>query len=54
MSPVTTLFRPEHQLTHTGAAGTPVTNVQVAIMDADGALLPRGEQGEIVYRGPTR
>ena len=27
-------------------------NVQVAIMDPDGALLPRGEEGEIVYRGP--
>ncbi|MFC4946492.1 AMP-binding protein [Pseudonocardia sp. GCM10023141] len=53
MSPVTTLFRPEHQLTHIGAVGTPITGVQVAIMDADGALLPAGEQGEIVYRGPS-
>jgi acyl-CoA synthetase (AMP-forming)/AMP-acid ligase II len=52
MSPTATLFRPEHQLTHNGAAGTPVTNVQVAIMDADGRLLEQGEQGEIVYRGP--
>ncbi len=34
MSPVTTLFRPEHQLTHIGAVGTPLTGVQVAIMDA--------------------
>lgn len=32
MSPVTTFFRPEHQLTHIGAVGTPVTGVQVAIM----------------------
>jgi long-chain acyl-CoA synthetase len=53
MSPVTTLFRPEHQLTHIGAVGTPLTGVQVAIMDADGNLLPQGEQGEIVYRGPS-
>jgi long-chain acyl-CoA synthetase len=53
MSPVTTFFRPEHQLTHIGAVGTPVTGVQVAIMGPDGALLPRGEQGEIVYRGPS-
>jgi acyl-CoA synthetase (AMP-forming)/AMP-acid ligase II len=52
MSPTTTLFRPEHQLTHNGAAGTPVVNVQVEIMDPDGGLLPRGGQGEIVYRGP--
>ena len=53
MSPCTTLFRPEHQLTHIGAVGTPLVGVQVAIMDPDGALLPPGEQGEIVYRGPS-
>jgi long-chain acyl-CoA synthetase len=53
MSPVTTLFRPEHQLSHIGAVGTPITGVQVAIMGPDGALLPPGEQGEIVYRGPS-
>jgi acyl-CoA synthetase (AMP-forming)/AMP-acid ligase II len=53
MSPVTTLFRPEHQLSHIGAVGTPVTGVQVAIMGPDGQLLPPGEQGEIVYRGPS-
>ncbi|MBO0826568.1 MAG: long-chain-fatty-acid--CoA ligase [Streptosporangiales bacterium] len=52
MSPTATIFRPEHQLTHNGAAGTPVVNVQVGIMDEDGRLLPAGEQGEIVYRGP--
>jgi acyl-CoA synthetase (AMP-forming)/AMP-acid ligase II len=53
MSPVTTFFRPEHQLTHIGAVGTPVTGVQVGIMAPDGTLLPAGEQGEIVYRGPS-
>jgi long-chain acyl-CoA synthetase len=53
MSPVTTLFRPEHQLSHLGAVGTPVTNVQVGIMGPGGELLPSGEQGEIVYRGPS-
>ena len=52
MSPCTTIFRPEHQLSHPGAVGTQVVNVQVAIMGADGSLLPRGEEGEIVYRGP--
>jgi acyl-CoA synthetase (AMP-forming)/AMP-acid ligase II len=52
MSPVTTLFRPEHQLSHAGAVGTQVVNVQVAIMGPEGELLPRGEEGEIVYRGP--
>jgi acyl-CoA synthetase (AMP-forming)/AMP-acid ligase II len=53
MSPITTLFRPEHQLSHVGAVGTPLTGVQVGIMDPDGHLLPRGEQGEIVYRAPS-
>jgi acyl-CoA synthetase (AMP-forming)/AMP-acid ligase II len=52
MSPVTSLFRPEHQLTHSGAVGTPSTNVQVGIMDEEGGLLSRGAVGEIVYRGP--
>jgi long-chain acyl-CoA synthetase len=53
MSPCTTFFRPEHQLTHTGAVGTPVTGVQVAIMSSEGELLPQGQEGEIVYRGPS-
>jgi acyl-CoA synthetase (AMP-forming)/AMP-acid ligase II len=52
MSPTATLFRPEHQLSHGGAVGTPVVNVQVAIMDESGGLRPPGESGEIVYRGP--
>jgi acyl-CoA synthetase (AMP-forming)/AMP-acid ligase II len=53
MSPITTLFRPEHQLTHVGSVGTPLTGVQVGIMGPEGGLLPPGEQGEIVYRGPS-
>jgi acyl-CoA synthetase (AMP-forming)/AMP-acid ligase II len=52
MSPVTTFFRPEHQLSHAGAVGTPVANVQAAIMSEAGELLPQGAEGEIVYRGP--
>ena len=51
MSPTVTLFRPEHQLSHRGAVGTPVANVQVAIM-AEGELQQAGSAGEIVYRGP--
>lgn len=52
MSPTATIFQPEQQLTHNGSVGTPVVNVQVAIMGADGGLLPPGDEGEIVYRGP--
>ena len=37
MAPCATLFRPEHQLTHIGAVGTPLTGVQVAIMDRTGS-----------------
>ena len=39
MSPVTTFFRPEHQLSHAGAVGTQVVNVQIGIMSPDGELL---------------
>ncbi len=52
MNPVTTVFLPEHQLSHPGSVGTPVPSVQVAVMGDDGALLPTGRSGEIVYRGP--
>lgn len=52
MSPTATMFRPEHQLSHSGAVGTPVVNVRVGIMDDSGTLLGPGETGEIVYRGP--
>lgn len=52
MNPITTVFPPEYQLSHAGSVGLPVPNVQVAIMDDGGNLLPVGETGEIVYRGP--
>lgn len=52
MNPITTVFPPEYQLSHAGSVGLPVPNVQVGIMDDTGHLLPTGETGEIVYRGP--
>jgi acyl-CoA synthetase (AMP-forming)/AMP-acid ligase II len=52
MSPLAVYFRPEHQLSHPGAVGTPSPNVQVAIMDEAGRFLPAGQSGEIVYRSP--
>ena len=52
MNPLSVYFRPEHQLSHAGAVGTPSANAQAAIMDADGAFLSQGQAGEIVYRGP--
>jgi acyl-CoA synthetase (AMP-forming)/AMP-acid ligase II len=52
MNPLAVYFRPEHQLSHPGAVGTPSANVQVAIMDEAGQVVPQGQSGEIVYRSP--
>jgi acyl-CoA synthetase (AMP-forming)/AMP-acid ligase II len=52
MNPLTTVFRPEDQLRYPGSVGTQIVNVEVAIMDDEGNLLPAGSSGEIVYRGP--
>lgn len=52
MSPTTTLFRPEHQLTHAGAVGTPTVSVRVALLGPDGERVAPGQEGEIVYRSP--
>jgi acyl-CoA synthetase (AMP-forming)/AMP-acid ligase II len=52
MNPLAVYFRPEHQLSHPGAVGTPSANVQVAIMDEADRSLPVGQSGEIVYRSP--
>jgi acyl-CoA synthetase (AMP-forming)/AMP-acid ligase II len=52
MVPMTTIFQPEHQISHHGAVGEQIVNTQIEIMDRKGHLLPRGESGEIVYRGP--
>ncbi len=52
MSPTASFFRPEHQLSHPGAVGTPCVNVEIGVMGPVGALLPTGDVGEIVYRSP--
>jgi len=52
MNPLSVYFRPEHQLSHAGAVGTPGPNAQVAIMDIDGNIQDQRVAGEIVYRGP--
>jgi acyl-CoA synthetase (AMP-forming)/AMP-acid ligase II len=52
MNSLAVYFKPEHQLSHPGAVGTPSANVEVAIMDESGRRLPEGESGEIVYRSP--
>lgn len=52
MNPLTTVLLPEQQLSHAGAVGSAVPNVQVAIVDDAGELVPAYTRGEIVYRGP--
>ncbi|HYW02686.1 MAG TPA: long-chain-fatty-acid--CoA ligase [Gammaproteobacteria bacterium] len=51
-TPPTTHQRPEHQASKAASWGPSTPMVQVEIMDPEGRLLPRGEIGEIVYRGP--
>jgi len=52
--PPTCVFHPEWQLEKEGNYwGHPAANTDIAIMDDDGTLLPDGDVGEIVYRGPN-
>ena len=44
MNPLAVYFRPEHQLSHAGAVGTPSPNTQAAIMDETGACCRKGSQ----------
>ncbi|WP_243795291.1 long-chain-fatty-acid--CoA ligase [Saccharopolyspora gloriosae] len=52
-SPVTTLLRGQDALRKIGSVGTPMLNVEVRVVDTEMNDVPRGEIGEIVYRGPT-
>ncbi|MCF8563253.1 long-chain-fatty-acid--CoA ligase [Alicyclobacillus tolerans] len=52
-TPPTTFQFPEHQQTKAASWGPAAPSVWVEIMDDHGRLLPRGETGEIVYRGPN-
>jgi acyl-CoA synthetase (AMP-forming)/AMP-acid ligase II len=51
-TPASCVQRPEHQWTKAATWGTATAMTQVAVMDENGRLLPRGETGELVYRGP--
>ncbi|MCX6466255.1 MAG: long-chain-fatty-acid--CoA ligase [Pseudonocardiales bacterium] len=52
-SPVTCLLRGEDSIRKIGSIGTPMLNVEVRVVDDEMRDVPRGEVGEIVYRGPT-
>lgn len=52
--PMTMYFAPDEQLRRFGNYwGQPCIVNELAIMDADGTLLERGQIGEIVHRGPN-
>lgn len=51
-TPPTTFQHPDHQWDKAGSWGPATAMTRTAIMDDDGNLLPRGQIGELVYRGP--
>lgn len=54
MYPATVIFKPEYQMRKTGPYwGQPSLITDLEIMDEQGNLLPHGEVGEIVHRGPN-
>ena len=53
MSSVTCVLRGEDAVAKMGSVGTPIISVEARIVDGQMRDVPRGEVGEIVYRGPT-
>jgi acyl-CoA synthetase (AMP-forming)/AMP-acid ligase II len=53
MSSNTAFLKGEDSIRKMGSVGRPAVNVEVRIVDEEGEDVPRGEVGEIVYRGPT-
>jgi acyl-CoA synthetase (AMP-forming)/AMP-acid ligase II len=51
-TPPTVMQWPSHQWQKYASWGAPVATTDVQIMAPDGRLLPAGDEGEIVYRGP--
>ena len=53
MSSNTCFLRGADAIRKMGSVGRPALGVEARIVDEEGADVPRGEVGEIVYRGPT-
>jgi fatty-acyl-CoA synthase len=53
MSPSATWLKGRDAVRKLGSVGRPSINVEARVIDDDGNDVPRGEIGEIVYRGPT-
>lgn len=52
-APAAAFLLPEYARTKIGSAGFPPPHTEVAILDAAGDLLARGQRGEICVRGPN-
>ncbi|NLU84573.1 acyl-CoA synthetase [Rhodococcus sp. HNM0569] len=52
IGPLATVLRPEEHDARPAAAGRPVFFVEAKVVDAEGAEVPDGEPGEILYRSP--
>ena len=52
-APGVSILSPEDFMAAPGSVGKPLLTVQVAIKNTEGGLLSRGQQGEIVVRGPN-
>jgi fatty-acyl-CoA synthase len=53
MSSNTTFLKPRDSVRKMGSIGKPVTGIEVRMVDDSGNTVPRGDVGEIVYRGST-
>ncbi len=52
-SPVASFNHPDRER-KAGSIGTPISGVEMKVVDEDGNEVPQGEVGEIVIRGPQR
>lgn len=52
LGPLCTVLRPEEHAARPGSAGRPVLFVETRVVDSQGADVPPGERGEILYRSP--
>lgn len=52
IGPLATVLRPEEHVDRSDSCGRPVLFVEVRVVDAEGADVPVGEPGEVVYRSP--
>ena len=53
MSSLTCVLLGEDAISKQGSVGTPIVNVEARLVDDEMNDVPKGQAGEIVYRGPT-